>query len=80
MLWHFLTFSKEFCWPSRAKGIIDRDLKFAEYHYRYDFKILIGNIFSLILKNKIATMDVSLSFTKQCVKIFPLPPLEQKVL
>ena len=30
------TFSKDFCWPSRAKGIIDRDLKFTEYvpHYK----------------------------------------------
>ena len=27
----FLTFSKEFCWPSRKKGIIGRDIKFAGY-------------------------------------------------
>ena len=25
----FSPFSKDFCWPSRAKGIIGRDLKFA---------------------------------------------------
>ena len=24
----FLTFPKKFCWPSRAKGILGRDLKF----------------------------------------------------
>ena len=30
------TFSKDFCWPSRAKGIMGRDLKFAGYvpHYK----------------------------------------------
>ena len=27
----FSTFSKDFCWPSRAKGIIGRDPKFAGY-------------------------------------------------
>ena len=47
----FFTFSK-FCWPSRAKGIIGKDLKFAGYVPHY--KILIGNIFGLILKNKMA--------------------------
>ena len=41
----FLTFSKDFCWPSRAKGIIDRDLKFTGYVPHY--KILTGNIFGL---------------------------------
>ena len=32
----FSTFSKDFCWPSRAKGIIGRDLKFTGYvpHYK----------------------------------------------
>ena len=32
----FSTFSKDFCWPSRTKGIIGRDLKFAGYvpHYK----------------------------------------------
>ena len=55
----FFTFSKDFCWPSRAKGIIDRDLKFAGYVSHY--KILTGNIFGLILKNKMAAMGVSLS-------------------
>ena len=43
--------NKDFCWPSRAKGIIDRDLKFAGYVPHYE--ILTGNIFDLILKNKI---------------------------
>ena len=27
----FSTFSKDFCWPSSAKGIIGRDLKIAGY-------------------------------------------------
>ena len=45
-----------FCWPSRAKGIIGRDLKFAEYVPHY--KILTGNSFGLILKNKMAARDV----------------------
>ena len=26
---------KEFCWPSRAKDVIDRDLKFTEYDHHY---------------------------------------------
>ena len=53
---HFSTFSK-FCWPSRTKGIIGRDLKFAGYVHHY--KILTENIFGLILKNKMATTGVS---------------------
>ena len=58
----FSTFSKDFCWPSRATGIIGRDLKFAGYAPHY--KILTGNIFGLILKNKIATTGISLSVMK----------------
>ena len=58
----FLTFSKDFCGPSRAKGIIGRDLKFAGYVPYY--KILTGNIFGLILKNKMAVTGVSLSVMK----------------
>ena len=53
---------KDFCWPSRAKGIIGRDLKFAGYVLQY--KILTGNIFYLILKNKMAATGVSLSVMK----------------
>ena len=56
----FSTFSKDFCWPSRAKGIIVRDLKFAGYVPYYK----IFNIFGLILKNKMAAMGVSLSVMK----------------
>ena len=55
----YSTLSKDFCWPSRAKGIIGRDLKFAGCVPHY--KILTGNIFGLILKNKMATTGVSLS-------------------
>ena len=58
----FSTFSKDFWWPSRAKGIIGRDLKFAGYVPHYE--ILTGNIFGLILKNKMAATGVSLSVIK----------------
>ena len=44
--------SKHFCWPSRAKGIIGRYLKFPGYVPHYN--ILTENIFGLILKNKMA--------------------------
>ena len=58
----YLTLSKDFCWPSRGKGIIGRDLKFAGYVPHY--KILTGIIFGLILKNKMATTGASLSVMK----------------
>ena len=44
----FSTFSKDFCWPSRAKGIIGRDLKFTGYVPHY--KTLTGSTFGLILR------------------------------
>ena len=46
----FSTFSKEFCWPSRTKGIIARDLKFAGHLHHY--KILTWNIFGLIFASR----------------------------
>ena len=58
----FFTFTKEFCWPSRANGVIGRDFKFTGYVHHY--KILTGNIFDLILKNKMAATGVSLSVMK----------------
>ena len=58
----FSTFSKDFWWPSRAKGIIGRGLKFTGYFPHY--KILTGNIFSLILKNKMAATGVFLTVMK----------------
>ena len=58
----FSTFIKDFCWPSRAKGITDRDLKFVGYVPHY--KILTVNIFGLILKNKMTATSVSLSVIK----------------
>ena len=64
----YSTLNKDFCWPSRAKGIIGRDLKFAGYVPHY--KILTGNMFGLILKNKMAATGVSLSVMKML--IFPL--------
>ena len=42
-----------FCWPSKAKDIIGRDLKFTGYVHN---KILTENIFSLNLKNKIVAI------------------------
>ena len=56
------TLKQDFCWPSRAKGIIDGDLKFAGYVPHY--KILTGSIFGLLLKNKMAATGVSLSVMK----------------
>ena len=58
----YSTLNKDFCWPSRGKGIIGRDLKFAQYVPHY--KILTGNTFGLILKNKMAATGVSLSVMK----------------
>ena len=58
----YSTLNKDFCWPSRGKGIIGGDLKFAGYVPHY--KILTGNIFGLILKNKMAATGVSLSVMK----------------
>ena len=46
-------------WPSRRKGIIGRDRKFAGYAHHY--KILTGNIFGLILKHKMAATGVLFS-------------------
>ena len=58
----YLTLSKDFCWPSRAKGIIGRDLIFAGYVPHY--KIWTRNIFGLILKNKMPAMGVFLLVMK----------------
>ena len=64
----YSTLNKDFCWPSRAKGIIGRDLKFTGCVPHY--KILTGNIFGLILKNKMAATGVSLSVMKSaCISL-----------
>ena len=47
------------CYSSNKKNIIASLLKFAGYIHNH--KILPGNIFGLILKNKMATRDVYLS-------------------
>ena len=57
----YSTFNKDFCWPPRAKDIIGRK-KFTGYVPHY--KILTGNFFGLILKNKMAATGVSLSVMK----------------
>ena len=49
-------------WPSRAKDVIGRDLKLAEYVPQY--KVLTGNIFGLILRNKMAATSIFLSVMK----------------
>ena len=38
----YSTLYKDFCWPSRAKGIMGRDLKFTGFPH---YKIFTGNIF-----------------------------------
>ena len=58
----YSTLNNDFYWPPRAKGIKGGDLKFAGYVPHY--KILTGNIFGLILKNKMAATGVSLSIMK----------------
>ena len=68
----YSTLNKDFCCPSRAKGIIGRDLKFAGYVPHY--KILTGNIFGLILKNKIAATGVSLSVMKSAYNSLIIGP------
>ena len=68
----FSTFSKDFSWLSRTKAIIGRDLKFAGYVPHY--KILTGNIFGLILKNKTAAMGVPLSVIKSAYNSLIIGP------
>ena len=58
----YSTLNKDFCWAPRAKGIIGGDLKFTGYVPHY--KILTGNIFGLIFKNKMVATGVSLSVMK----------------
>ena len=59
------TLSKDFCWSSRAKGIIGRDLKFVKYVPHY--KIVNGNIFGFILKNKMAAIGGFFVSQKKCL-------------
>ena len=68
----YSTLNKDFCWPPRAKGIIDRDLKFAGYVPQY--KLVTWNIFGLILKNKMAATGVSLSVKKSAYNLLIIGP------
>ena len=52
----FFDFQQGLCWLSRATGVIVRDIIFVEYVPHY--KILTGNIFGLILKNKMAAICI----------------------
>ena len=58
----YSTLNKDFCCSFRAKGIMGRDIKFTGYVPHY--KILTGNVFGLILKNKMAAKGISLSVMK----------------
>ena len=58
----FSTFSEDFCWLSRATGIIGRDLKFTGYVPHY--KMFTENIVDLILKNKMVATGISLPVIK----------------
>ena len=58
----YSTLNKDFCWSFRAKGIMGRDIKFTGYVPHY--KILTGNVFGLILKNKMVAKGISLSVMK----------------
>ena len=69
----YSTLNKDFCWPCRAKGIIGRDLKFTGYVPHY--KVLPGNIFGLILKNKMVATGVSLSVMKSAYIFFIIGPI-----
>ena len=64
------------CYPSLAKTIIVRVLKFAGYVHHY--KSLPGNIFGLILKNKMAATGVSL--TIMCVRFSCYPSLAKTII
>ena len=68
----YSTLSKDFCWLSRAKGILGRDLKFTGYVPLY--KILSVNILGLILKNKMAAIGVSLSVMKSAYNSLIIGP------
>ena len=73
----YSTLNNDFCWPPRAKGIKGGDLKFAGYVPHY--KILTGNIFSLILKNKMAATGVSLSIMKSAyISLIIISPDESR--
>ena len=68
----YSTLNKDFCWLSRAKGIMGRYLKFAGYVPHY--KILTGNLFGLILKNKMAPKGISLSVMKSAYNLLIIGP------
>ena len=68
----FSAFSIDFCWPSSAKGIIGRDLKFARCVPHY--KILTGNVFGSILRNKMDATGVSLSVMKSAYNSLIIGP------
>ena len=60
-------------YPSKGQGVIGRLFKFSGYIHNH--KILPGNIFGLILKNKMATTGVFRLSPKSFVG-----PLEQREL
>ena len=62
----YSTLNKDFCWPSRAKGIIGRDLKFAGYVPHY--KIL--NVFGLILKGQTRIAKLKTAYSSLIIFFF----------
>ena len=64
---------RDFLVPSRGQGIVGRLLKFAGYIHNH--KILPGNIFGPILKNKMAATGVFRLSAKSFIG-----PIEQRVL
>ena len=68
----YSTLNKDFCLPSRAKGIIGTDFKFVGKVPHY--KIFTGNKFGLILKNKMAATGVFLSVIKSAYNSLIIGP------
>ena len=73
----FSTFSKEFCCPSRAKGIAGRDFKYVGYVHHYI--IVSRDIFDVIVKQKGHHRRFFVSH-EAVYRDFPVIPLGQNVL
>ena len=64
--------AKEFCWLSRAEGIIGRDIKFTGYIHHY--KMLTGKSFGHSLKNNRTGTGVCQSCYEAVCRDFPVSP------
>ena len=74
----FFTFNKEFCCLSRAKGVIDRDLKFTGYVHHY--KILPWSIFGLIFEKQEGRHWCFIVSHEAVCRDFPVTPSRAKSL